>query len=101
MLPGLQPAHLEADQVRIEYRNSDTRESPTLAVDGVSLDVARNDLVCIVGPSGCGKTTFVNAVAGFIPIQGGVLRLDGDDIPGQARTGPWCSSSPACGRGAK
>jgi NitT/TauT family transport system ATP-binding protein len=82
MSPGLQPAHLEADQVRIEYRRSDSRDSPILAVDGVSLDVVRNDFVCIVGPSGCGKTTLLNAVAGFIPIQSGTLRLDGRDIPG-------------------
>jgi NitT/TauT family transport system ATP-binding protein len=74
-------AHLEAQQVRIEYHNSDSQDS-TLAVDGVTLELARNDFVCLVGPSGCGKTTFLNAVAGFIPIQGGTLRLDGADIPG-------------------
>ncbi|HEY6576925.1 MAG TPA: ATP-binding cassette domain-containing protein, partial [Mycobacterium sp.] len=79
MSPGPPPAHLEADQVRIEYGSSDARDSPTLAVDCASLDVARNDFVCIVGPSGCGKTTFLNAVAGFIPIDGGTLRLDGHD----------------------
>jgi NitT/TauT family transport system ATP-binding protein len=82
MSPGQQPAHLEADRVRIEYGSSDARDSPTLAVDCASLDLARNDFVCIVGPSGCGKTTFLNAVAGFIPINGGTLRLDGHDIPG-------------------
>jgi NitT/TauT family transport system ATP-binding protein len=82
MSSGLRPAHLQADRVRIEYGSPDGRESPTLAVDGVSLDVARNDFVCVVGPSGCGKTTFLNAVAGFIAIQDGVLRLDGRDIPG-------------------
>jgi NitT/TauT family transport system ATP-binding protein len=74
-------AHLEAQQVRIEYHNSDSQDS-TLAVDGVTLELARSDFVCLVGPSGCGKTTFLNAVAGFIPIQGGTLRLDGADIPG-------------------
>jgi NitT/TauT family transport system ATP-binding protein len=82
MLPGPQPVHLAAQQVRIEYRSPDGRDSPTLAVDGVSLDVSRNDFVCIVGPSGCGKTTFLNAVAGFLPIHGGALRLDGADIAG-------------------
>ena len=66
MSPGHQPVHLQADQIRIEYRNSDARDEPTLAVDGVSLDVARNDFVCIVGPSGCGKTTVLNAVQPFI-----------------------------------
>jgi NitT/TauT family transport system ATP-binding protein len=81
-MPAAVPAHLEADGVRIEYRSPDNRASPTLAVADVSLSVARNDFVCIVGPSGCGKTTFLNAVAGFTPIESGVLRLDGHDIPG-------------------
>jgi NitT/TauT family transport system ATP-binding protein len=75
------PAHLEAQHVRIEYRSSDRRDS-TLAVDDVTLELARQDFVCLVGPSGCGKTTFLNAVAGFLPIQSGTLRLDGADIPG-------------------
>src|SRR5690348_17125697 len=81
-MPGSPPAHLVADRVQIEYRNPDSRDSPTLAVADVSLELARNDFVCIVGPSGCGKTTFLNAIAGFLPIQSGVLRLDGADIPG-------------------
>lgn len=73
--------HLQARDVRIEYTAS---REPTLAVDGVNLDLERNDFVCLVGPSGCGKTTFLNAVAGFLPVDGGTLRFDGADIPGPA-----------------
>ncbi|AKS36676.1 hypothetical protein AFA91_26625 [Mycolicibacterium goodii] len=72
---------MEARDVRIEYAVGRQR---TLAVDGVNLDLQRNDFVCLVGPSGCGKTTFLNAVAGFVPIDGGALRFDGADIPGPA-----------------
>jgi NitT/TauT family transport system ATP-binding protein len=40
-----------------------------------------------VGPSGCGKTTFLNAVAGFLPISAGALTLEGGPItkPGPDR----------------
>src|ERR1700729_2655860 len=76
-------AHLSARNVRIEYRAPRERASDvTLAVDNANLELQRSDFVCIVGPSGCGKTTFLNAVAGFLPIQGGRLELDGRDIPG-------------------
>jgi NitT/TauT family transport system ATP-binding protein len=76
-------AHLSARSVRIEYRAPGTSSSDvTLAVDNANLELQRSDFVCVVGPSGCGKTTFLNAVAGFIPIQGGTLELDGRDIPG-------------------
>jgi ABC-type nitrate/sulfonate/bicarbonate transport system ATPase subunit len=76
-------AHLTATDVRIEYRAPGANESDvTLAVDDVNLELHRRDFVCIVGPSGCGKTTFLNAVAGFLPINGGRLELDGRAIPG-------------------
>ena len=79
----LPTAHLKAANVRIEYRAPGASDSEiTLAVDNAYLELSRSDFVCIVGPSGCGKTTFLNAIAGFIPINGGSLRLDGADIPG-------------------
>jgi NitT/TauT family transport system ATP-binding protein len=96
------PAHLTASNVRIEYRAPGTADSDiTLAVDNANLELSRSDFVCIVGPSGCGKTTLLNAIAGFIPINGGTLQLDGADIPGpgpdramvfqQASLLPWRS----------
>jgi NitT/TauT family transport system ATP-binding protein len=96
------PAHLSARNVRIEYRAPGSSASDvTLAVDNANLELHRSDFVCVVGPSGCGKTTFLNAVAGFLPIQGGTLELDGRDIPGpgpdramvfqQASLLPWRS----------
>jgi NitT/TauT family transport system ATP-binding protein len=80
--PG-ESAHLTAANVRIEYRAPGASDSDvTLACDDVSMELRRRDFVCIVGPSGCGKTTFLNAVAGFLPINGGRLELDGRAIPG-------------------
>jgi NitT/TauT family transport system ATP-binding protein len=77
------PAHLSARGVRIEYRAPGASASDAmLAVDNANLELRRSDFVCVVGPSGCGKTTFLNAIAGFLPIQGGTLELDGRGIPG-------------------
>ncbi|WP_093787890.1 ABC transporter ATP-binding protein [Actinacidiphila guanduensis] len=77
-------AHLAAVGVGIEYgpRPGERGGATTAAVSRVDLTMARGDFVCIVGPSGCGKTTFLNAVAGFLPVTRGTLRLDGRDIPG-------------------
>jgi ABC-type nitrate/sulfonate/bicarbonate transport system ATPase subunit len=45
-----------------------------LALDKVSLEIADQEIVCLVGPSGCGKSTLVNMVAGFdTPSTGEVL----------------------------
>jgi NitT/TauT family transport system ATP-binding protein len=75
---------VEARDVRIEYRSSH-QARPTVAVAKVDLTLADNELVCLVGPSGCGKTTFLNAVAGLVPISSGDLRVNGDRVVGPSR----------------
>ena len=77
--------YLGANGVTIAYagRNGET----VLAIDRVNFCLRRGEFVCIVGPSGCGKTTFLNAVAGFLPISSGELMLRGKPIahPGPER----------------
>ncbi len=52
----------------------------TRAVDGISLDLARNEFFALLGPSGCGKSTLLRMLAGFeVPTAGRIL-LDGQDI---------------------
>jgi multiple sugar transport system ATP-binding protein len=60
----------------------------TLAVDGLSLEIADGELMILVGPSGCGKTTALRMIAGLEEITEGELRLDGElinDRPPKAR----------------
>jgi NitT/TauT family transport system ATP-binding protein len=52
------------------------------AVHDVSFDVKEGEFVSIVGPSGCGKTTILNMIAGFIPLTGGEILLDGIAVKG-------------------
>jgi NitT/TauT family transport system ATP-binding protein len=79
-------AKLAARGVVIEYWLQRSRALFT-AVQGVDLTVRTGEFVAIVGPSGCGKTTFLNAVDGLLPIAGGSLTLDGQEItkPGPDR----------------
>lgn len=52
------------------------------AVDRVSFDIAAGQFVCLLGPSGCGKSTLLGALAGHIPVTGGSLSLNGQNIQG-------------------
>ncbi len=49
-------------------------------VEGLSLSLPPGSVSCLLGPSGCGKTTVLRAVAGFEPVTGGAIRLQGEVV---------------------
>jgi branched-chain amino acid transport system ATP-binding protein len=49
-------------------------------VHGVSIDVARREIVTLIGPNGAGKSTLLKAIAGLIVSEEGHVRLDGRDV---------------------
>nr|WP_089686979.1 ABC transporter ATP-binding protein [Halomonas gudaonensis] len=49
-------------------------------VQGIDLDVAPGEVVCLLGPSGCGKTTLLRIAAGLEVLQQGRVALNGGDI---------------------
>ncbi|MBL0275661.1 MAG: ABC transporter ATP-binding protein [Anaeromyxobacter sp.] len=53
-----------------------------VALDGIDLEVAPGELVCLLGPSGCGKSTLLNAIAGFSPPTSGELTALGRPLTG-------------------
>ena len=50
------------------------------ALRGVSLGVARGELVALVGANGAGKTTLLRCISGVQPVTAGSIRFDGQDI---------------------
>lgn len=52
------------------------------AVDHVSLDVKRGEIVGLIGPNGAGKTTFFQAISGFVRRTSGEVRFRGERIDG-------------------
>ncbi|MFD6612952.1 ABC transporter ATP-binding protein, partial [Micromonospora chalcea] len=57
-------------------------DQAVLALDGLSLDVAPGEFVCMVGASGCGKSTLLNLVAGLDRASGGTIELGEGVNPG-------------------
>jgi len=51
---------------------------------GVSLSVARGQVVALVGANGMGKTTLLRSVSGVIRPSGGSVRVNGQDVTGLA-----------------
>jgi len=54
------------------------------ALNGVSLDIQKNEFICVVGPSGCGKTTWLNIIAGLESFDSGSVTMHGQDVIGPA-----------------
>ncbi len=53
-----------------------------LAVNDVSFDVDRGEIVSMIGPNGAGKTTAFNCITGLYPLSGGDVRFDGVSLLG-------------------
>ncbi len=69
---------LVASQVKVVYNEGTAHE--VNAVKDISLELRRGEVLALVGPSGCGKTTLFNAIAGLIPIQGGRVEVEGQQV---------------------
>jgi len=50
------------------------------ALEGISLNIAEGEFICLLGPSGCGKSTLLNIVAGFVPVTGGQVVFEGKPV---------------------
>lgn len=52
----------------------------TVAVDGLSLEVERGEILTLVGPSGCGKTTTLKMINRLVEPTSGTVTVDGVDV---------------------
>src|SRR5262249_2589940 len=73
-------AQIIVDRVNHLYRPPRGRE--VLALDQVSLEVANREFVALLGPSGCGKSTLLSLIGGFLPVETGAIRIDGQNVAG-------------------
>ncbi|MBT0962179.1 ABC transporter ATP-binding protein [Denitromonas iodatirespirans] len=64
---------LQLDGVKIAYGGIQ-------AVKGISLELYKGEMVCLIGANGAGKTTTLNAISGTLGLAGGSIMYDGDDI---------------------
>jgi polar amino acid transport system ATP-binding protein len=49
-------------------------------IKGVSLNVAKGEVACIIGPSGSGKSTLIRCVNALVPFQRGSITVDGIEV---------------------
>ena len=72
----------EGDLPDLELRDVTKRFGEVVALEDVSLDIARGQFVTLLGPSGCGKTTTLRIVAGFEAQTAGSVSIRGERVDG-------------------
>lgn len=49
-------------------------------LEDITFSMNRGDIIALVGPSGCGKTTLLNMIAGLLPVDGGELLINKNEL---------------------
>ena len=82
-------ALLEVENLRVSFPSGGTlgwRQKTVDSVADVSFNIAPGETYAIVGESGSGKTTLLRAIAGLLPVAGGAVKFDGQEISGLSRS---------------
>jgi len=70
-----------------------TKKYPArVAVDNVSFEVGRGEIVGFLGPNGAGKTTTMRMLTGYLPMNAGKIEVAGFDVAKQPLEVPVPSS---------
>ena len=70
---------LEVENLRAAY-------GAEAVVRGLAFSLDQGAIGCLLGPSGCGKTTVLRCIAGFEPVQEGVIRIAGRVVSAPGNT---------------
>jgi ABC-2 type transport system ATP-binding protein len=67
----------------ISVENLTKRYAAKTAIDGVSFQVEKGEILGFLGPNGAGKTTTMRMITGYMPVSGGTIKVDGYDVADQ------------------
>jgi NitT/TauT family transport system ATP-binding protein len=59
--------------------------SPLVALEGLDLEIAANEIVAIIGPNGSGKSTLLRIIGGLLAPDAGTVEIEGRPVDGPER----------------
>jgi len=72
------------DEVILKVEGIHTSYGKIEAIRGISLDIAKGEIVCLIGSNGAGKTTTLNTISGILKPKKGKILFKGKRIDGIA-----------------
>lgn len=74
--------NIRACEVEYKIRVRDVRKSfgPVEVLRGVSFDVCKGEVICIIGPSGSGKSTLIRCINALVPMTSGSINVAGQEV---------------------
>jgi polar amino acid transport system ATP-binding protein len=70
----------EHDAPLISMRDVVKKFGATTILDGISLDVMKGQVICVIGPSGAGKSTLLRCINALVPIDAGSILVEGQEV---------------------
>ncbi|MDR3161591.1 MAG: ABC transporter ATP-binding protein/permease, partial [Spirochaetaceae bacterium] len=71
--------HISFEDVRFSYTSNPEQRN---LLEGISFGLKRGETLGILGETGCGKSTILQLLLRFYDVEGGRIRINGDDIRG-------------------
>src|SRR6185295_19127922 len=68
------------DQPLVSLKDVHKTFNTLTVLKGVSLDVMKGQVICIIGPSGSGKSTLLRCINALVPIESGSILVEGQEV---------------------
>lgn len=68
------------DQPLVQARDVRKSFGALEILKGISIDVMKREVVCIIGPSGSGKSTLLRCINALVPIDSGSIKVEGQEV---------------------
>ncbi len=62
------------------FENVDKKYGPLQVLSGVTFQINRGEVICVIGPSGSGKSTLLRCATALEPLDGGRIVFDGENL---------------------
>jgi polar amino acid transport system ATP-binding protein len=68
------------DQPLVRIRDVHKAFGENVILGGVTFDVIKGEVICIIGPSGAGKSTLLRCINALVPIDSGSILVEGQEV---------------------